>query len=250
MGRFGIALQTYTVRNEMAADYQGTLRQIAQMGYPAVQLSDTGGMSVEEARQFLDSLGLRVFGGHFGLQQLEDSLDKVLQIAKGLGMEYIILPWLAEELRRTAEDWKSLARRLNVIGQKVVDAGFTFCYHNHSFEFQQFDGKYALDILYENTDPRLVQAEIDTYWVKHGGEDPAAYIRKYAGRVPILHLKDMAPDGSFAEVGHGILDWDSIFQAAAESGVRWMAVEQDECQRPPLESARMSLEFLRSKGLL
>ncbi|MDW8104655.1 MAG: sugar phosphate isomerase/epimerase, partial [Armatimonadota bacterium] len=245
-----IALQTYTVREEMARDFKGTLQKIAEMGYPAVQLSDTGGMSIEEARNFLESLGLTVFGGHFGLEQLEKNLDSVLQLARGLGMEYIVVPWLAEELRRDADGWKGVAQRMNAIGQKVVDAGFVFGYHNHSFEFQRFDGKYGLDILMENTDPQLVQLELDTYWVKHGGEDPAEYIRKYAGRVPLLHLKDMAQDGSFAEVGHGILDWDSIFQAAEEAGVKWAAVEQDTCQRPPLESARLSLEFLKSKGLL
>ncbi|MCS7308850.1 MAG: sugar phosphate isomerase/epimerase [Armatimonadetes bacterium] len=250
MAKFGIALQTYTVREEMARDFKGTLQKIAEMGYPAVQLSDTGGMSIEEARNFLESLGLTVFGGHFGLEQLEKNLDSVLQLARGLDMEYIVVPWLAEELRRDADGWKGVAQRMNAIGQKVVDAGFVFGYHNHSFEFQRFDGKYGLDILMENTDPQLVQLELDTYWVKHGGEDPAEYIRKYAGRVPLLHLKDMAQDGSFAEVGYGILDWDSIFRAAEEAGVKWAAVEQDTCQRPPLESARLSLEFLKSKGLL
>lgn len=250
MATFRIALQTYTVREEMARDFQGTLRQIAEMGYPAVQLSDTGGMSIAEAKAFLDSLGLTVFGGHFGLEHLEKDLDGVLELARGLGMEYVIVPWMPEELRRDAEGWKNVAARMNAIGEKVVAAGFVFGYHNHSFEFQRFDGKTGLDILMENTDPKLVQLELDTYWVKHGGEDPAAYIRQYAGRVPLLHLKDMAPDGSFAEVGHGILDWDSIFQAAEEAGVQWAAVEQDTCQRPPLESARLSLEFLKSKGLV
>jgi sugar phosphate isomerase/epimerase len=247
MGKFGIALQTYTVREEMARDFKGTLQKIAEMGYPAVQLSSTGGMSVQEAKQFLDSLGLKVFGGHFGIDQLEKDLDSVLELARGLGMEYIVVPWMPEELRKDAAGWKSVAQRMNAIGEKVVAAGFTFCYHNHSFEFQRFDGKYGLDIFYENTDPKLVQAELDTYWIQHGGEDPANYIRKYAGRVPLLHLKDMAEDGSFAEVGYGILDWDAIFKAAEESGVKWMAVEQDVCKRPPLESAKLSLEFLRSK---
>ncbi|MDW8289964.1 MAG: sugar phosphate isomerase/epimerase, partial [Armatimonadota bacterium] len=156
MAAFRIALQTYTVREEMARDFKGTLQKIAEMGYPAVQLSDTGGMSIEEARNFLESLGLTVFGGHFGLEQLEKNLDSVLQLARGLGMEYIVVPWLAEELRRDADGWKGVAQRMNAIGQKVVDAGFVFGYHNHSFEFQRFDGKYGLDILMENTDPQLV----------------------------------------------------------------------------------------------
>lgn len=250
MGKFGIALQTYTVRDEMRADFKGTLRKVAEMGYPAVQLSGTGGMSIAEAKQFVDSLGLRVFGGHFGIEQLEKDLASVLDLARGLGMEYIIVPWMPEELRRDAEGWISVAKRMNAIGKKVVAEGFVFCYHNHSFEFQKFDGKYGLDLFYENCDPELVQAELDTYWVKHGGEDPAEYIRKYSGRVPLLHLKDMAEDGSFAEVGHGILDWEDIFEAAEEGGVKWMAVEQDVCKHPPLESAKMSLEFLKSKGLL
>jgi sugar phosphate isomerase/epimerase len=137
------------------------------------------------------------------------------------------------------------------IATAMKSDGLQLCYHNHSFEFQKFDGKYGLDIFYENSDPNLVLAEIDTYWVQHGGEDPAQFLRKYPNRCPLIHLKDMLADAqkSFAEVGAGILNWPEIFKACEAVGAQWYIVEQDRCQRPPLESVRMSFENLKRMGI-
>ena len=114
---------------------------------------------------------------------------------------------------------------------------------------------YALDYVYATVSPKVLKGEIDTYWVKTGGEDPVAYIRKYAGRVPFLHIKDRAPvpaDAAcpFAEIGQGILDWDAIFAAAQQAGVNWYIVEQDRMVRPSLESARMSIDYLKRRGMV
>ena len=134
--------------------------------------------------------------------------------------------------------------------------GFVILYHNHAFEFEdKVDGQYGLDYLFDTIPETDIQAELDTYWVQVGGEDPVAYINKYAGRLPRLHIKDRAPapadeECPFAEVGHGILDWDGIFAAAPAADVEWYVVEQDRCARSPLESARMSLEYLRSRDMI
>ena len=134
--------------------------------------------------------------------------------------------------------------------EQLADAGIVLCYHNHAFEFETFDGKYGLDILYDNSDPQYVQAEIDTYWVQKGGVDPAAYIRKLSGRTPLIHIKDMDTDGDFAEIGEGTLDWDAIWSACEASGAKWYIVEQDRCKRPPVESATLSVNNLCKMGKL
>ena len=137
------------------------------------------------------------------------------------------------------------------IGRACHEKGFEFAYHNHSFEFQKFDGKTGMDILFDNCPPHLVRAEVDVYWVKHGGEDPVTRIDKLGSRVISLHLKDMAagPDQEFAPVGTGLLDFKAILDAAAILGVKYGAVEQDNCyEQSPLEAVRISYQNLQKLG--
>jgi len=132
----------------------------------------------------------------------------------------------------------------------VQAQGFTFTYHNHAQELALIDGEHALDLLYAATDPALVQAELDTFWIAKGGAEVVPYIRKHAGRAPEIHAKDMdAETGSFTEVGNGVLDWPAIFAAAREGGAEWVIVEQDACPGNSLDSARMSIENLKRMGL-
>ena len=146
-----------------------------------------------------------------------------------------------------AKSFKEFGEKLTAIGAKCKEAGLQLCYHNHSFEFEQVDGKYGLDILFDAADPELVQAEVDVYWVQHAGEDPAELIRRYLNRCPLLHMKDIADDEekSFAEVGEGILDFEAIIEASNVGGTQWYIVEQDRCKNPPLESIATSLKNLR-----
>jgi sugar phosphate isomerase/epimerase len=134
----------------------------------------------------------------------------------------------------------------------LYGAGLTFSYHNHSFEFERFGGRTGLAIIYEESDPRYLQAELDTYWVQHGGADPILWINKLAQRMPVIHLKDMAiidNQQAMAEVGEGNLNWPGILAACQEIGVEWYAVEQDICRRDPFESLKISYENLRAMGL-
>jgi len=246
-----VALALYTVRDEIAKDYIGTLKKVAEIGYPAVQISGGGNLSAIELRTALSDFGLKSAGAHIPLAALETSLESVLEYNQIIGNKYIVCPWLPEERRKDATSYRQLAKVLTEIGAKCKKQGFQLCYHNHSFEFVKFDGVYGYDILLQSSDSNLVQAEIDTYWVHHGGENPAAYIRKYKNRCSLVHLKDMANDEkkSFAEVGYGILDWDDIFAACKEANAQWYIVEQDTCQRPVFESIKMSFEFLKKKGI-
>ena len=128
----------------------------------------------------------------------------------------------------------------------------TFGYHNHSFELEKFGDRTGLAILCEDSDPQYFKAEIDTYWIQHGGGDPIAWITKMNGRVPLLHMKDMTMSGHerlFAEIGEGNLNWTGILKAAKQAGVTWYIVEQDTCQRDPFESLGISLRNLKAMGL-
>ncbi len=258
MSKLPVALQMYTVRDVAEKDFLGTLRQVAQIGYAGVEMAGTATLPVHELKAALDDLGLIVAGTHVPLNLLEgdpstgsgQALTGVIEFNQAIGSQHVILPWVAQERRATLEGWKEVARSLNQIGRELRRAGLYFCYHNHAFEFELFDGKFALDWLYELTDPELVKAELDTYWIQYAGQDPATYIRKYASRVGLVHLKDMEPgdERMFAEVGEGILDWPAIFQAAEASTARWYIVEQDRCRRPSIESARLSFENLKKMG--
>jgi len=192
-------------------------------------------------------LGLEVVGVHVDLARLEHDLDASLADVLILGSPYVICPWVPPE-RRSAEGYRALAHMLNLIGAACRTRGLQLCYHHHDFEFERFGALSGMEILLHETDPALLQVEIDVYWAAYAGVDPVALLRGLAGRVPLVHLKDMAADGSraFAEVGHGVLDVESILAACDEVGVKWLVVEQDHCQRSPFESVAMSLAFLRS----
>lgn len=242
-----VALQLYTVREDCQRDFAGTLRQVAAMGYAGVELAGYGGFTAAALRSLLDDLGLAVAGNHVRLERLENELDQVIEENLVLGNRYVVCPSIPEYRRQDEAGWRQVAGSLDAIGQRLKAHGLQLCYHNHAFEFVRVGEGYALDLLFAATDPDRVKAELDVYWVRRGGEDPVAYLRRLGPRCPLVHLKDMAPDGSFAEVGTGQLDFAAI--CAAASGAAWFVVEQDVCQRPPLESARISLENLHRMGL-
>jgi sugar phosphate isomerase/epimerase len=247
-----IAVQMYTLRDLTKDDMAGVLRQVKEIGYEGVELAGYGNLSRDEVKRVIDETGLVVTSNHVGIDRMENEFEDVVAEAKTFGYSLLGVAYLDESRRTTKEKWLQTAQVLNRLGQRLRDeAGLTLFYHNHAFEFQErFDGVAGLDILYSNTDPQFVQAELDTYWVQKGGENPTAYLRKYAGRTPVLHIKDMNEAGDFAEVGTGVLDWPSIFSAAEAGGVTAYIVEQDVCPGNPLDSIRLSLENLKQMGKL
>jgi sugar phosphate isomerase/epimerase len=244
-----LGLQLYTLREPMAKDFVGVLGKVGEMGYEAVEFAGTGGLTGTELRKVLDDLGLRVAGMHQPINVLEDDLPSAVTMAQELGTTNLVCPFLPEDRRGDAEAWAATGGVLDGIGAKCRTEGLQLSYHNHSFEFVKFGGRYGLDILFENCSPANVLSELDTYWVRHGGEDPVEYIQKYSGRISILHVKDMdesGPEPTFTEIGRGVLDWSAIHQAAVPAGVEWYCVEQDRCAGDPMDSARASAEFMRS----
>lgn len=251
MSKIPVAVQLYSLRDETAKDFAGTLRKVAAIGYAGVEFAGYGGLSAAAMKQLLDELQLKPAGTHVGIDALETDLSAVIDYQLGIGNPYIGLPGLPEERRNSADAWKQTAQALNAIGETCARQGTIFYYHNHAIEFERFDGETGFDLLYANTDPRYVKVQPDLYWVVKGGADPVAILNQYAGRIPLVHIKDMARDaeGSFAEIGEGVLPWNDIFPAAARAGVDWYIVEQDECQRPCLDSVAISFRNLQRMGI-
>lgn len=250
MAKGTVALQMYTVRDDQARDFRGTFRAVAAMGYPAVEFAGYGGLGPDEVRSLLTELGLRAAGTHTGLEALEKDFDGVVGLHRAIGARYVTVPSLpGKRYARDAAGFRQAAKDLGEMGRRLAGEGLALAYHNHDFEFFQADGRHGLDILYEETDPAHLRAELDVFWAKKGGVDPAAYMRKLGARCSLVHIKDMAADGSFAEVGTGSIDFQAIFAAGEQIGTEWYIVEQDVCkERPPLEAVRLSLENLRRWG--
>lgn len=248
MAKMPIGIQVFTVRNELKADFKGTAKALAEMGYEGVELgSEYGGMAPKELAAFLKSAGLRVPGIHSSTVEISNPASALYDYLAATGARFVTV----SRDRDVEKNWDATIREIDAAAKVARSKGVQFTYHNHMLEFTKIGGKYALDILFERTDSKTVQCELDTYWIKKGGEDPVSYIRKYKGRCPEIHLKDMDPsDGSFTEVGNGLMDLPAIFKVAAEVGATWMIVEQDRWTRPPMESARISIENLKKAGLI
>ncbi len=245
-----VALQLYTVREDAACDFGGTLEQVAAIGYTAVELAGYGPFSPQEFRAKLDALGMTVAGSHIALTRLENELPAVIEECRVLGCPTLVCPFLPPE-RRTEAAYRAVAATLNRVGATAQAEGFDLCYHNHAFEFETtIDGVTAFEWLVANTDPALVRLELDAFWVQKAGRDPAALLAQYAGRVPLLHLKDMTADAeaTFAPVGTGSVDFAPLFDAAEQGGVRWYIVEQDRAEGSAIEAARTSFENLKRMG--
>lgn len=243
----GVALQLYTVRHDFAESPEETVRQVADAGYTAVEVAGTGDMPAGEVRQLLDRFGVRAIGVHTSLQGLESDFEAEMRDAGSLGVEYVTTGYLPAEERQNPEE---LGKRLNAIGGRVREAGFTFAHHNHDFEFAQVDGQRFLDRLLASSDAENVKLELDVYWAVFAGVDPLDYLRRYAGRIPLVHLKDMAPDRSFANVGEGTLDFPVLTRAAEQEGARWFIVEHDQPGPEPVAAAKASLDNLRTMGIV
>jgi len=245
-----VALQLYTVRDHTKDDMADTLRKVAAMGYQGVELAGYGNLNREQLKEVIDETGLQVVAVHTNLPRLQNEVEDIVAEAKVFGHQFVVLGSVPAELRESADTWKQAAKTLNAVGEQLRQHNLQFCYHNHAFEFETHDGEYGFDLLFANSDPQNVQSELDSYWVKKGGESPVAYLQKYTGRVPLLHIKDMAANGDFAEIGNGTMNWDDIFNAAESTGVQHYIVEQDICPGDSLASVQLSVENLKKMGKL
>ncbi|NUU64314.1 sugar phosphate isomerase/epimerase family protein [Paenibacillus agri] len=242
-----IGLQLYTLREELEQDFEGTIRKVAALGYRGVEFFNYFGRTPEQVKQLLDETGLVALGAHRPYDVMIKDAKQEVAFNLHIGNTNLIVPYLNEEDRK----WKDVAANLRVIGEQCKEHGAVLSYHNHDFEFtEQVEGRTAWDYLFDEVPADLLHAELDTCWVHFAGYDPVEYINKYAGRLPIIHLKDVKrrEDGSPETVvlGEGEVNLTAILKAAEQAGVEWAVVEQDYCSRPAFESVADSLNWVKA----
>ncbi len=254
MAKRHLGVQLYTVRDQTAKDFAGTVQQAVKIGYEGVELAGFGNLATaEEVADVLEQADLKVCGAHIGIHEFENDLAGVLKKYGTVGCKNLIVPWLPEERRRDVAGWKSFAKQLNKLGKTARKEGFHLGYHNHSFEFALVQkGLTGMDILIDETDSEYVGFELDCFWVVHGGKCPACFIKQNSDRMMILHLKDMSDptERKFANVGEGLLDTPAIVKAGSKAKVPWFVVEQDNCYgQDPIEAIRNSYRNLQAMDL-
>ncbi|WP_340023189.1 sugar phosphate isomerase/epimerase [Paenibacillus sp. FSL K6-1096] len=242
-----VGLQLYTVREELEQDFEGTIRKVAEMGYSGVEFFNYFGRTAAQVKALLEETGLVAVGAHRPYEAMLNDTQQEISFNLEIGNRNLIVPYLTEEQR----NWPEVAANLRVIGDKCLKGGAVLSYHNHDFEFtEKVEGQPAFDYLFDTVPAEQLQVEMDTCWVYYGGYDPAEYIHKYAGRLPIIHLKDLKKreDGSPETVvlGEGEVELGAVIEAAAAAGVEWAVVEQDFCSRSPLASVEDSLNWIRT----
>jgi sugar phosphate isomerase/epimerase len=263
-----LGLQLYSVRDVLPKDYEGTLRQLAGLGYREVEAAGFFGRTPGEVKQAMDHAGLRCVSAHYQLKDLLAKLDETIQYGKDLGLDYIVCP--APRLKdpsrmkdadsrparemMTLDDWRWNADQFNQIGERVHAAGMRFAYHNHTPEFRSENGVVFYDELIRLTDPAKVSFEMDCGWVAVAGKNPAEYLRRYPTRFSMLHVKDFkitaevtpsAPPPS-TEMGHGTIDYRPIFEAAKKADIKHAFVEQEQFDMPMMEALKVDANYMHA----
>lgn len=273
MNTLPVGVQVYSVRGDAEKDLTGTLKKIKEMGYDGVELAGLYGHTAAEVKAAIEGAGLVALSAHVPFQELVADMEGVVAQYAEIGVQYIAIPYLMDEDRPGTPKFEGNVKLFEEIGKVCKAHGIQTLYHNHDFEFTKMpDGRYALDYIYDSIPADLLQTELDTCWVKVAGEDPAAYVRKYTGRSPVVHLKDFHKEGrpanmyeligttvekkeasagsfEFRPVGHGDQDMPAILQASLDAGAKWVVVEQDQSNgRTPMEAIALSREYLKSLG--
>lgn len=243
-----IGLQLYSVKELSKVDFLGTVKKVAEIGYDGIEFAGFFDTPAKDLKKVLDSSGIEVCGSHSGIDILKNDLDNHIQYNLEIGNPYIICPGLPGDMSNSEEAWKQTAELFNEIGAKCKENNIQFGYHNHSFEFEKYNGKYGYDILAENTQADLVCLEIDTFWVEHAGLKSVDFMNKYPDRLPLLHIKEMKSltEKKNTEVGKGIMDFKKIVNLGKKYGTKWFIVEQEYFEIDQLQSIEDSLTYLRS----
>jgi sugar phosphate isomerase/epimerase len=247
-----LSVQLYTLRNVLPKDPEGVIKSIAEIGYREAEVLET---HIDQIMPIVRANGMTAPSGHFALQT-GAAWEASVQKAKKHGLKYVIMPYVMPNARGGPDVFRKLADDMNRAGEVCAKEGIQYCYHNHAFEFAGKEGERPWDILMERWDKNLVHLEVDLFWVSVAGLVPSDFLRRYAGRVPLVHLKDKAfgtpvqftevvPPYAFREVGTGMLDFPLILRACEVAGVKHYVVEQDQTTGNPVDSLRLSYNNLR-----
>lgn len=242
-----IGLQLYSIKELTQVDFLGTVAAVGKAGYDGVEFAGYFDTPAKELRKVLDDSGLKACGSHIAMPAIDQDLDGLISYSQEIGSPYIICPAVWGDMVGSADAWKRTAERFEEVGRKCAENGILFGYHNHDFEFETYDGKMAYDILMENTDPKHLCIELDTYWVEYAGLNIVDFMNRYASRMKLLHIKDMRSleDKENTEIGKGIINVPAIIEAGKRMGVHWYTVEQEAFQMDQMASIKESLAYLR-----
>lgn len=259
-----IGLQLWTIRDEVAKDLAAALKAVSEIGYGEIELAGVPKQSAAEVRAMLRDNGLAAPSMHCGMADAQKDLQQRIDYAQAIGAQYLVIsfPSTADERFKdgnalaagmTLDDWKWNAEQLNRIGELTHKAGITCGYHNHNMEFRSYDGVVAYDELVRLTDAKLVTMELDIGWVAAAGADPLRLLTQHADRISSLHIKDVCKDAKTmvdrvdtqtTEIGSGRVDWPKLFAAMDPQRIRHYFVEQENFERAPLESVKLSFDYL------
>ena len=247
-----IAAELYTLREHLrdADAIAAGLARVRDMGYEGVELAGLGPIESGRLGELLRETGMVACSAHVRWERLRDETDAVIEDCRMWGCAHVAVPVMPQQYR-SAEGYAQFAGAASAVAARLRQGGVRLSYHNHAYEMQRYGQQNGLEILYQASDPALLDGQIDTYWVQFGGGSPAAWIRRLRGRAPTVHVKDMdVSEGQpvMAEVGEGNLDWTDVLAACRDAGVEWLIVEQDECRRNPFESLAISRRNLRALG--
>jgi sugar phosphate isomerase/epimerase len=253
-----LGLQLYTVRTEMAKDFEGTLAKVAAAGYQEVEFAGYFDQDPKNVRAILDRHKLTAPSTHLDYATVESKLDQAIETSRIVGHQFIVNPWIDEEMRKQPDIWKRVAATFNKAGETCKKAGIQFAYHNHHFEFVPVNGVIPFDLLLKTCDPNLVKLELDLCWTTVARQDPVALFQRNPGRFPLVHVKGLKkiPDGeapvpfdqaipNITEVGtNDMIDWKRIFARSSEAGIKHYFVEHDQ-PSSPFDSIKASASFLK-----
>jgi sugar phosphate isomerase/epimerase len=283
-----IGIQFFSLPKMLEKDFAGTLRMLSKMGYKEVELygpyafstdaakerwnsvttslgfkgSGFFGHTAAEAKSLLKQNGLAIPSMHTDLDTLQNRMEKLGEAAHVLGTEFVTLPSIPEEKRKTLDDYKKMAETFNKIGEAAKKAGVKFAYHNHGYGLKEVNGQIPLKLILDGTDPSLVFLEMDLYWTTAGGADPVELLEKYKNRYRMMHVKDMSKKVRFSgdggdskqwielfpymtTAGNGVIDLKKILPKAKENGVQHFIVEQDIVAHPEV-ALKKSFDYLAS----
>ena len=277
MSKLPVAVQVYGLRDllqDTPERFEEVMKDVKKIGYDGVELAGLYGLDPAYIREVLDKVGLVPISAHVPFNELVEDLDKAIKDYKTIGVKYMVMPHMPEQYRPVnPEGFLNFLPKLKEMGEKIKAAGMEFLYHNHDFEFVRLpEGDYGYDRMFEVVPADVFAAELDTCWCNVATGDAAGYVKKYAGRLPVVHLKDYIKQGSvqnmyqligvankeekkeegffeFRPVGFGQMIWEPVLENAIDAGAEWVVVEQDRhYDLSPLECARRSREYLKILG--
>ena len=277
MSKLPVGIQVYGLRDLLEStpeNFRSVMSKIKEFGYDGVELAGLYGLEPEFVRDTLRQVGLTPISAHVAFAEMMEDLDKVIADYKTIGVKYLVMPYMAEEYRPAdPEGFEKFLPLLSEVGKKIHDAGMTFLYHNHDFEFVKLpSGKYGYDEMFDKVDHENLMAELDTCWCDVATGHAPEFIKKYKDRIPVVHLKDYIKKGEvknmykligidadetggdtgyfgFRPVGFGQMIWEPVLEESIKANADWVVVEQDEhYELDPLECARRSREYLKILG--